>query len=115
MHTISKNLCRNWPLAGWASVQRHQHPARPAHRVVGAVVQRTGQLSVAHGVDQLLEKDLGLQAGQVHACPCIYGLAVAGAAGVSAVLDILAAEIRSTLTLMGVAGVADLNPSHLRR
>ncbi|WP_249383604.1 alpha-hydroxy-acid oxidizing protein [Mycobacterium sp. DBP42] len=40
---------------------------------------------------------------------------MAGAAGVSAVLDLLAAEMRSALTLMGVAGVADLDPSHLRR
>ncbi len=47
--------------------------------------------------------------------PYIYGLAVAGGTGVGAVLDILAAEIRSTLTLMGVASVADLSPAHIRR
>ena len=47
--------------------------------------------------------------------PYLYGLAVAGEAGVRAVLDILAAEMRSTLTLMGVASVADLNRSVLRR
>ncbi|MCV7364262.1 alpha-hydroxy-acid oxidizing protein [Mycolicibacterium neworleansense] len=46
---------------------------------------------------------------------CAGGLAVAGGAGVGAVLDSLAAEIRSTLTLMGVASVVDLNPSVLRR
>ncbi|CRZ15044.1 alpha-hydroxy-acid oxidizing protein [Mycolicibacterium neworleansense] len=40
---------------------------------------------------------------------------MAGGAGVGAVLDSLAAEIRSTLTLMGVASVVDLNPSVLRR
>jgi isopentenyl diphosphate isomerase/L-lactate dehydrogenase-like FMN-dependent dehydrogenase len=39
--------------------------------------------------------------------------AVAGGDGVSAVLDILANEIRRTLTLMGVAAVADLSRDHL--
>lgn len=47
--------------------------------------------------------------------PYLYGLAVAGGAGVGAVLDILAADIRSTLTLMGVASVADLTRDVLRR
>jgi isopentenyl diphosphate isomerase/L-lactate dehydrogenase-like FMN-dependent dehydrogenase len=32
---------------------------------------------------------------------------------VKAVLDLLANEIRQTLTLMGVAGVDDLNREHL--
>ena len=45
--------------------------------------------------------------------PYLYGLAVAGGAGVGAVLDILAAEIRSTLTLMGIASVAELNRDSL--
>jgi len=39
--------------------------------------------------------------------------AVAGGDGVSAVLDILANEIRQTLTLMGVAAGADLSRDHL--
>jgi isopentenyl diphosphate isomerase/L-lactate dehydrogenase-like FMN-dependent dehydrogenase len=45
--------------------------------------------------------------------PYIYGLAVAGGDGMSAVLDILADEIRQTLTLMGVAAVADLSRDYL--
>jgi L-lactate dehydrogenase (cytochrome)/(S)-mandelate dehydrogenase len=45
--------------------------------------------------------------------PYLYGLAVAGADGVEAVLDILAAEIRQTLILMGVAAVTDLGRGHL--
>jgi L-lactate dehydrogenase (cytochrome)/(S)-mandelate dehydrogenase len=45
--------------------------------------------------------------------PFLYGLAVAGQAGVTAVLAILAAEIRQTLLLMGVATVTDLGREHL--
>jgi isopentenyl diphosphate isomerase/L-lactate dehydrogenase-like FMN-dependent dehydrogenase len=47
--------------------------------------------------------------------PYIYGLAVAGGAGVKAILDILASEIRQTLILMGVAGVAELERGHVSR
>jgi isopentenyl diphosphate isomerase/L-lactate dehydrogenase-like FMN-dependent dehydrogenase len=47
--------------------------------------------------------------------PYIYGLAVAGQRGVKAVLDILANEIRQTLILMGVAGVAELERGHVSR
>lgn len=46
--------------------------------------------------------------------PYLYGLAVGGPAGVTAVLDILAAELRQTLLLMGVAGVAELTREHVR-
>jgi isopentenyl diphosphate isomerase/L-lactate dehydrogenase-like FMN-dependent dehydrogenase len=42
-------------------------------------------------------------------------LAVAGQRGVKAVLDILANEIRQTLILMGVAGVAELERGHVSR
>ncbi|OBG81268.1 alpha-hydroxy-acid oxidizing enzyme [Mycobacterium sp. E802] len=66
------------------------------------------------GTDVVTALALGADAVMIGR-PYIYGLAVAGGAGVSAVLDILAAEIRSTLTLMGVASVADLTPSVLRR
>lgn len=45
--------------------------------------------------------------------PYLYGLAVDGAAGVGAVLGILAAEMRQTLTLMGVGGIAELGRNHL--
>lgn len=45
--------------------------------------------------------------------PYLYGLAVDGAAGVGAVLGILAAEMRQTLTLMGVGGIAELGHNHL--
>jgi isopentenyl diphosphate isomerase/L-lactate dehydrogenase-like FMN-dependent dehydrogenase len=45
--------------------------------------------------------------------PYLYGLAVAGGAGVEAVLTMLADETRKALTLMGVASVTDLNRAHV--
>ncbi|MED5811769.1 alpha-hydroxy acid oxidase [Mycolicibacterium sp. 050232] len=65
------------------------------------------------GTDVVTALALGADAVMIGR-PYIYGLAVAGGAGVGAVLGILAAEMRSTLTLMGVARVADLTPSVLR-
>lgn len=38
----------------------------------------------------------------------LYGLAAAGSPGVSRVLDILADELRRTMTLVGVSSIADL-------
>lgn len=45
--------------------------------------------------------------------PYIYGLAVGGGTGVASVLEILAAEIRQTLTLMGVGSLRELTPADL--
>jgi L-lactate dehydrogenase (cytochrome)/(S)-mandelate dehydrogenase len=45
--------------------------------------------------------------------PYVYGLAVAGSAGVEAVLELLRAELRRTLQLMGCASVADLDRDRL--
>ncbi|TVY00847.1 alpha-hydroxy-acid oxidizing protein [Mycolicibacterium porcinum] len=69
---------------------------------------------VRTGSDVITALALGADAVMIGR-PYVYGLAVAGGAGVGAVLDILAAEMRSTLTLMGVARVADLDRDHLRR
>ncbi|KHO26707.1 alpha-hydroxy acid dehydrogenase [Mycolicibacterium setense] len=66
------------------------------------------------GTDVITALALGADAVMIGR-PYIYGLAVAGGAGVSAVLDILAAEIRSALTLMGAASVADLDRTFLAR
>jgi L-lactate dehydrogenase (cytochrome) len=41
--------------------------------------------------------------------PYLYGLAAAGSAGVSRVIDILAEELRRTMTLLGVSSVDELN------
>lgn len=45
----------------------------------------------------------------------LYGLAVGGEAGVSRVLDILKAEIDTTLALVGASTLSDLEPSLVRR
>lgn len=47
--------------------------------------------------------------------PCLYGLAVGGERGVDAVLEVLRSELAKTLTLMGVASVAELGAEHVRR
>ena len=64
------------------------------------------------GTDVVTALALGADAVMIGR-PFLYGLAVAGGDGVGAVLDILAAEIRQTLLLMGVASVRDLNREHL--
>jgi isopentenyl diphosphate isomerase/L-lactate dehydrogenase-like FMN-dependent dehydrogenase len=45
--------------------------------------------------------------------PYLYGLAVGGETGVSAVLEIFRTEIRRTLQLLGCPSVRDLDPSWL--
>lgn len=67
---------------------------------------------VRSGSDVVTAMALGADAVMIGR-PYIYGLAVAGGDGVTAVLDILANEIRQTLTLMGVASVADLDREHV--
>ncbi|MCZ2839310.1 alpha-hydroxy acid oxidase [Modestobacter sp. VKM Ac-2985] len=47
--------------------------------------------------------------------PQLYGLAVAGQAGVERAVDLLAAELRRALQLLGVTDVAQLDRSVLRR
>jgi L-lactate dehydrogenase (cytochrome) len=44
----------------------------------------------------------------------LYGLMAGGQRGVTRTTEILTAEIRRTMALLGVATVADLNPSHVR-
>ena len=45
--------------------------------------------------------------------PYLYGLAAAGQGGVERILDVLAAELRDTLTLLGLADVSELGPDVL--
>ena len=47
--------------------------------------------------------------------PQLWGLAVAGEAGVAHVLDVLRGEIDRVMGLMGVRRIADLGPDHLFR
>jgi L-lactate dehydrogenase (cytochrome) len=83
--------------------------------VVDAVGERATVLidgGVRSGSDVVTALALGADAVMIGR-PYIYGLAVAGGAGVTAILEILANEIRQTLTLMGVASVAELTRDDL--
>lgn len=64
------------------------------------------------GTDVVTAVALGADAVMIGR-PYLYGLAVAGAAGVEAVLSILAEETRTVLTLLGVGSVSELNRGHL--
>ena len=44
----------------------------------------------------------------------LYGLMAGGEAGVQRAVDILTAEVRRTMALLGVPTVADLRPHHVR-
>jgi isopentenyl diphosphate isomerase/L-lactate dehydrogenase-like FMN-dependent dehydrogenase len=83
--------------------------------VVDAVGDRATVLidgGVRSGTDVVTALALGADAVMIGR-PYIYGLAVAGGDGVTAILEILANEIRQALTLMGVASVADLTRDDL--
>jgi isopentenyl diphosphate isomerase/L-lactate dehydrogenase-like FMN-dependent dehydrogenase len=83
--------------------------------VVDAVGDRATVLidgGVRSGTDVVTALALGADAVMIGR-PYIYGLAVAGGDGVTAILEILANEIRQALTLMGVASVADLSRDDL--
>jgi L-lactate dehydrogenase (cytochrome)/(S)-mandelate dehydrogenase len=83
--------------------------------VVDAVGDRATVLldgGIRCGADVVTALALGADAVMIGR-PYVYGLAVAGAAGVAAVLDVLAEETRKTLMLMGVRSVSDLGRDHL--
>jgi isopentenyl diphosphate isomerase/L-lactate dehydrogenase-like FMN-dependent dehydrogenase len=67
---------------------------------------------VRRGTDAVKALCLGADAVMIGR-PALYGLATAGQSGVEGVLEILRAELETTLTLMGVASVADLDRDHL--
>jgi isopentenyl diphosphate isomerase/L-lactate dehydrogenase-like FMN-dependent dehydrogenase len=67
---------------------------------------------VRRGADVVKALCLGADAVMIGR-PALYGLATAGQSGVESVLEILRAELETTLTLMGVASVADLGRDHL--
>jgi len=84
-----------------------------------AVVDRVGGRAqvlldggVRRGSDVVKALALGASAVGIGR-PYVYGLAAGGQAGVEHVLEILREEVVRTLTLMGVADVADLDRSHV--
>ena len=85
--------------------------------VIAAVEGRLPVLldgGIRRGSDVVKALALGAAACLI-ARPQLFGLAVAGEAGVARVLDILRREIDRTLGLMGVTRIAELGPDYLRR
>ncbi|HEX4569855.1 MAG TPA: alpha-hydroxy-acid oxidizing protein, partial [Dongiaceae bacterium] len=69
---------------------------------------------IRRGSDVVKALALGAAACLI-ARPQLFGLAVAGEAGVARVLDILRREIDRCMGLLGVTRLADLGPDYLRR
>jgi isopentenyl diphosphate isomerase/L-lactate dehydrogenase-like FMN-dependent dehydrogenase len=85
--------------------------------VIAAVEGRMPVLldgGIRRGSDVVKALALGAAACLI-ARPQLFGLAVAGEAGVARVLDILRREIDRTLGLMGITRIAELGPDYLRR
>jgi len=85
--------------------------------VIAAVEGRMPVLldgGIRRGSDVVKALALGAAACLI-ARPQLFGLAVAGEAGVARVLEILRREIDRTMGLMGVTRLAELGPDYLRR
>ncbi len=83
--------------------------------VVDAVGDRVEVLvdgGVRRGTDVVRALALGARAVLVGR-PYLYAVAAAGQGGVEQILDVLATELRDTLTLLGVGDVAELGPDVL--
>ena len=90
--------------------------ARMLPRIVDAVGERTEVLvdgGIRRGSDIATALALGARAVLVGR-PALYGLAVDGAAGVARVVEILRAELRTAMTLLGTPTVADITSEHVR-
>jgi L-lactate dehydrogenase (cytochrome) len=80
---------------------------------VGDQVEVLFDSGIRRGSDIVTALALGARAvlvGRAH----LYGLAAAGEAGVRHAIDILAGELRTTMSLCGAATLADLDRSLLR-
>jgi len=69
---------------------------------------------IRRGRDVVKAMALGAAACLI-ARPQLFGLAVAGEAGVARVLDILRREIDRCMGLLGVTRLAELGPDYVRR
>ena len=67
---------------------------------------------VRRGADVALALALGAR-GVFIGRPYLYGLAVAGEAGILNALELLRAEFANAMGLLGAARVADLGPEHV--
>lgn len=78
-----------------------------SRQLVGDGVELYADSGFRRGSDVLKAIALGADAVAIGR-PYLYGLAAAGTAGVSQVIDILADELRRAMTLVGVSSVAEL-------
>ncbi len=93
----------------------------PAIEVLPEVVQAVGGRAevyvdggVRRGADVLIALALGAR-GVLVGRPAVFGLAVGGGHGARRVLDILAAEIRTDMALLGVSRPDEIGAQHVRR
>jgi len=101
---------------GGRQLDRAPVPLRLLPDVVEAVGDRTEVLldtGVMTGGDVVAALALGAKAVLVGRA-YLYGLMAGGERGVQRAADILAAEVRRTMALLGARTVADLGPQHIR-
>jgi L-lactate dehydrogenase (cytochrome) len=79
----------------------------PVREAVGPSVTILVDSGIRHGADVVVALALGADAG-VLGRAYLYGLMAGGEAGVDRALDIIAAQVTSTMQLLGVTSVADL-------
>ncbi len=101
---------------GGRQLDRAQAPLHSLPGVVDAVGDRATVIldsGITHGSDIVAALAAGADFALVGRA-LLYGLMAGGEAGVSRSIDILAAEIRSTMMLLGVSRIADLKSDHVR-
>jgi L-lactate dehydrogenase (cytochrome) len=79
----------------------------PAREAVGSSVTILADSGIRHGADVAIALALGADAALLGRA-CLYGLMAGGEAGVDRSLDILAAQFRATLALLGMTSVTEL-------
>ena len=101
---------------GGRQLDRAPVPLEELPRVLDAVGDRAEVYidgGIMSGGDVIAAVALGARAALVGRA-YLYGLMAGGERGVQKAADILAAEIRSTLALLGVPSLTDLRPHHVR-
>jgi L-lactate dehydrogenase (cytochrome) len=101
---------------GGRQLDRAPVPLEELPRVLEAVGDRAEVYidgGILSGGDVLAALALGARAALVGRA-YLYGLMAGGERGVQKAVDILTAEIRSTMALLGVTSLAELGPHHVR-